>query len=936
MFRQGHTLDIPKPLIEALQENEVIPFIGAGVSMAVLHAETGKPLFPSWKELLEHAAEKLHKTRSSHAKLVEGFLEENEFLESATKAKKGLDGQWSDFLKSQFDVNTKDVNKESLRLAQAVWKLGSQLVITTNYDNIMNWSNPFPSDTARWVIASIAEQAKSLRTPVTKPTVWHLHGHIDNTDDIILTKDSYKLFYDGSAHEESPYHGSLNALQTLLTSHTFLFIGYGIEDDPLLEQLEFIQKIFKGYSAQHYALINETKIDLFNAKKLNSIKAIPFKGHGDPLLEVMKELADYADTTPTPEMSSPASPQTPSVANFSPDNPARNIPYNPKGDQVIGRDAVLKRIHKQLNQGNATVHGNTAALQGTGGLGKTQMAIEYAWEYSNEYPAGVIWINADQDIDTQLTALARKSEWVSPHTESKIIYELALKRVKSFSDGLIIFDNVEDSNAIRDYLPDPSNNVHILITSIINQRGYSKVDFDVLTLDQAKEMLIQESQREAESEEDEAALLEIAAELSGIPLALEAVGGFINERSNITWAEYAVELKERFEEALKLAATLDMASFTKHDKDIFKTLKLSKELIAKEPLLPEVLHSLAWSGTSSMSIDLLKNMLDLESTMQLKNALGRGINLKLIKVDEGDRYTIHRLIQRVQRLEHPLDKHQDWGEDMIERLGDWFHTHRLEIDDLSLYEAEIDHLKAWLKNLGEQHPFHKARLLWLQAYPSYHRGQNEKSQSWLQQAQESLKEAQESDAKQVLHAHILNDLGYIAYKFEGHQKALEYEEKSLAIRREYLGDKHRDTAESLNNLGVTYRNLKNYQKALVYHQEALAIRRECLGDKHLDTAQSLTNLAVTYSELGNSKEALPHHQKALAIRRKSLVENHPETALSVYNCAVVHARLGDGRKKGLPLLNLALKDLPSDDPLYKNIKELQSDIKKGKYNKKKR
>ena len=65
---------IPQTLEDRLREGKVIPFVGAGVSMAVINRETGKRLFPSWSELLMRAADRLDEEGDpSFANLVRGF-----------------------------------------------------------------------------------------------------------------------------------------------------------------------------------------------------------------------------------------------------------------------------------------------------------------------------------------------------------------------------------------------------------------------------------------------------------------------------------------------------------------------------------------------------------------------------------------------------------------------------------------------------------------------------------------------------------------------------------------------------------------------------------------------------------------------------------------------------------------------------------------------
>ena len=123
-------------------------------------------------------------------------------------------------------------------------------------------------------------------------------------------------------------------------------------------------------------------------------------------------------------------------------------------------------------RGHRTAIGQAAAFQGLGGLGKTQLAVEYAYRYRNEYPQGVIWLNADQDLDAQLIKVSDEARWIAPESEHKDKLAVAQQRLRTSSNCLIIFDNLEDPNTIADYLPEPQVAPHILVTSRTEQPGF--------------------------------------------------------------------------------------------------------------------------------------------------------------------------------------------------------------------------------------------------------------------------------------------------------------------------------------------------------------------------------------------------------------------------------------------------------------------------------
>ncbi len=869
---------IPQQLKESLQQGLVIPFIGAGVSMSVKD-KNGNALFPSWKNLLELAATRLEaENKPDEANIVKGFVKTNRLLDAAKEAKQALAANWFDFLKQQFDHSEKDVAPDSLELARAIWQLGSKLIITSNYDHVLRWACPHVHDLEQWDIEAPVEQRELLRNGVNKPTVWHLHGRIDNAADIILTPDGYsKLYAEGTS--EHKYQAALKTLQSQLSSQNFIFIGFSLADEDFVQQIQSLADTFRNAAGPHYVLLPEEQRSHFK-KPTDYIEPIYFADFGAPQLALLNELAALA---PRPDIISHSG----EVGEYSPAKSVFSVPFASKGEQMIGRQAALEQVHRQLHSGIRTAIGQTAAFQGLGGLGKTQLAVEYAYAYQKDYANGVIWINADQDLNVQLIQLAEKG-WVSPVADQAFKLTTAIKRLHEVPDCLIIFDNLENLETIKEILPAANVGSHILVTSRFEQTGFVAIPLDTLSPEQGLQLLLQEAGRQPQNSDENQAAASIVQQLDGLPLALELAGAFLQRRTTVSWQQYS----ELLHKNLPAAFLSSHASWTKHEADIYSTLKIHESLFNEAPLLKPLLDALTWSGSTAMSESLLSALLAENDATNLIGALSLGCALRILQQsDDKKAYAIHRLVREVRRTELPLTELPEWVTSCAERLGDWFASHRRDFSDLALFEANFDHLPAWQKNaqtLGL--PLPAARLLWLQAYPAWHWGRYREAQQLLEQAQ--ALSAQSPTADIALKAHLLNDLGMMKDALGDSKAALALTEEALSLRLDLFGKEHQDTADSLNDVAGYYNALGKPAQALELSEQALQIRRTLFGEQHPDTARSLNNIASYYDALGKPAQALELGEQALQIRRTLFGEQHPNTAISLNNVALYYYALG--------------------------------------------
>ncbi len=140
------------------------------------------------------------------------------------------------------------------------------------------------------------------------------------------------------------------------------------------------------------------------------------------------------------------------------------------------------------------------------------------------------------------------------------------------------------------------------------------------------------------------------------------------------------------------------------------------------------------------------------------------------------------------------------------------------------------------------------------------------------------------------YAASLTSLGNVYYSLGEYQKAIEFHQQSLAIKRE-IGDRGGE-ATSYNNLGTVYYSLGEYQKAIEFHQQSLAITRE-IGDRGGEAA-SYIGLGNVYQSLGEYQKAIEFYQQSLAITRE--IGDRGGEAKSYGNLGNVYDSLGEYQK----------------------------------------
>lgn len=204
------------------------------------------------------------------------------------------------------------------------------------------------------------------------------------------------------------------------------------------------------------------------------------------------------------------------------------IPY-PRNVYFTGRYSLLSEMRAALASDRMSTLPSVVALIGLGGIGKTQLALEYSYRYQNEYDI-VWWIRSDENT-TIIQDYAQITKSFDLLAKDARDLNQQARAAKSFLEGrskwLLVFDNVKFSQDIEPYLPCKGGG-HVIITS--RNRYWENITHFLTAIrfdrNESIEFLSKitgQSNREAASE--------LAEVLGDLPLALSQAGAYIKETS---------------------------------------------------------------------------------------------------------------------------------------------------------------------------------------------------------------------------------------------------------------------------------------------------------------------------------------------------------------------------------------------------------------------
>ena len=537
-----------------------------------------------------------------------------------------------------------------------------------------------------------------------------------------------------------------------------------------------------------------------------------------------------------------------------------------------------------------------------GGIGKTQVALEYVYRNKKNY-ARTYWISA---VD-QMSLLSGYNEIakmaglkLAPESTPVETAEHVLHWLRQEPNWLLVIDNLDVIEVVKGFLPENGTHKHTVITTRNpNADGIPAegVEIRLLDSDEAVELLSTLSKvavPENSTERQDAAL--IVQTLDHLPLAIEQAAAFIREVTQ----NYSSFLKHYQKRSRELHNWVPKGN-RQYKFSVATTWSLSFDIIRKTyPTVAKLFQILSFFNPDGILIDFLissSKALDthireiIEDEITRSDALLELEKFSLIKWNrlESETIVIHRLVQAVIRDEMSPEDVATLARDVVDMCDASFPEEwNMETKPICrMYFAQV------LTPLQRTDFLETEKLgIVIERVASclFQDGKyNDSAELWKMLVKIRTNANGAEHQKTLYSMHNLAE----TYRQQGKfTEAATMHEDVLAKTKAILGEDHPDTLASMHSLAETYRQQGKFTEAATIHEDVLAKKKAISGEDHPSTLTSMHSLAETYRQQGKLTEAATMHEDVLAKRKAISGEDHPDTLTSMLCLATTYCFQG--------------------------------------------
>lgn len=575
------------------------------------------------------------------------------------------------------------------------------------------------------------------------------------------------------------------------------------------------------------------------------------------------------------------------------------LPYR-RNDLFTGRQTLLVQMRQMLFSVAPKRYNHRVALHGLGGVGKTQLALEYAYSQKDNYER-VYWISAvsEDTLFAGFQELATKSGWIHKNAKlaPKELVSLVQRKLQKLKSWLMVFDNLDNFEIADSYFPDVDTDKHLLMTTRNphhHQIPAEGVEVTVLEIDEATDFLLTRSNTSSKPPERAEATL-IVNELGCLPLAIEQAAAYIRETLKDIFkyiSSYRKSQKAHHHRHSKgnrqyyqesLATTWNL-SFRQLSEDAGQLLRLMA-FLNPDGILTNFLEE----GKNGLDLRLRNCIGDFDS---FSDALGELERFSLIRrqadVAGGHLVTIHRLVQAVVRDAMEWQLFSDMSVNAIQLCisgfpaGD-FQDHPI-LAKCRRYYSQVTGPMSMIPI----HPRNLGCLLHRLGVFLAADGKFEEAVKMLERAKEVSEKTVGKENSYTLNA--ATDLAWAYYENGRPSDSLALAEKLLHLRAGMDDDEA--TLSLMGGIAGLYCSQGQYQISAEKQAEVVEKSKRILGPEHRDTLRAIEVLSLIFVLDGRWTEAEGLQAAVLEVRRRILGEDSLLTYVSLSNLSGLYQYQG--------------------------------------------
>ncbi|CAD6593296.1 MAG: hypothetical protein ASARMPREDX12_007021 [Alectoria sarmentosa] len=609
----------------------------------------------------------------------------------------------------------------------------------------------------------------------------------------------------------------------------------------------------------------------------------------------------------------------------------------------VGREDILTSLDEGFSQPTSL---RRMALAGLGGIGKSQIAIEYAYRLRKKWPTrSVFWVHANNTarFEQSYRSIATAARIPGIEDPKSNVLNLVFQWLLSDESGawLLILDNADDADiffgplaapaiqsdaglespCLSQFLPQTGTG-SILITSrdegtAIRLTGGPKQVLRVDIMSEADTLALL-TKRLPEDQSDESTRKGLITELDSVPLAITQASAYITvQGSRMTIAKYLSFLQRDEKNQIHLLSKdeADLRRDPAVPNSVIRTWQISFSQIKEQnPSATDLLSCMCMLDRQGLPEFLFCE--DADQSLDFEEAIGTLIRFSFVTEEKEQKvFSIHRLVQLATRKW--IETYGEIGrvqEEALRLVSKKYPSGRFE--NRTTCEAMDPHAQIVLNYIcdSEACKLQQATILYNRAWYAQTQGRFKVAEEGLQRAVDIQRACLDSD-KTTLYC-----LQLLASTYQDQGRWTEAEELNLQVletSKKLLGAEHSNTLIIMNNLAMTYWNQGRLTEAEELNVQVLKIKEKVLGPEHSETLTIMNNLAVTYENQNRLVEAEELGVQVLDIRRRVLGPEHPDTLTIMSNLAMTYRdqrRLAEAEELGVQVLNTEKRVLGPDHP----------------------